>query len=66
MVRSPILSMEQFTKEKLKKFNLKMKVSKLFNTVKENKLGLTVLHMKANGSTDYNKERVFKSGLKAI
>jgi len=41
-----------------------MKVSKLFNTVKENKLGQTVHHMKDIGSTDYNKEKVFKFGLK--
>ena len=41
-----------------------MKVSKLFNTVLENKLGQMVHHMKDNGSMDYNKEKVFKFGLK--
>ena len=64
MVRSRTLWTEQFTKARLKKFNLKMKVSKLFNTVKENKLGQTVHHMKDIGSMGYNKEKVFKFGQK--
>jgi len=48
----------------VKKFNLKMKVSKLFNTEWENKHGPMVHLMKECGSTDYNKEKEFKFGQK--
>jgi hypothetical protein len=58
--------MEQFTKVKLKKFNLKMKVSKMFNMDLENKLGRTDHLMKVDGLMDYNKEKEFKFGQKVI
>jgi len=64
MVRYLILLTELFTKEKLKKFSLKTKVSKLYNMDKENKRGLMVHLMKECGLMDYNKDTEFKFGPK--
>ena len=58
--------MELFTKEKPKKFNLRMKVLKRFNMVLESKHGLMDHHMKVNGLMAYNRDKEFKFGLRVI
>ena len=48
---------------KQRKYNLKMKGSKLFNMERVSKLGLMEVVMKANGLMVYKKATVYKSGL---
>lgn len=58
--------MEQFTKEKLKKFNLRMKDLKRFNMGSESKHGLMDHHMRANGLMAYNRDKEYKFGQRVI